>query len=192
MKALVVIDMLNDFVEEDGKLPVKGAKELIPRIKRLIEAARMNDVPVIYANDSHDPDDKEFERWPKHSVEGTKGAEVTLELKPEKEDIIIPKKDLCMFTNKDAIKVLDKKGIQELYITGMATEYCVRHAVISDKDKYGDHVKAGAERFKINIVVDTIKGIDLRPGDSAKALIEMGAAGARPIFAEEAEKELSS
>ena len=49
--AVVVIDMLNDFVT--GKLEVKRTKYIIPNLKRLVEAARANNVPVVYSNDAH-------------------------------------------------------------------------------------------------------------------------------------------
>jgi nicotinamidase-related amidase len=58
--AVIVIDMLNDFVT--GKLEAKRAKHIIPNLKRLVEAARKNNVPVIYSNDAHYPQDVEVTR----------------------------------------------------------------------------------------------------------------------------------
>ena len=54
---VVIIDMLNDFVT--GKLAIDRAKHIVPNLKRLIEAARKSDVPVIYSNDAHRAEDWE-------------------------------------------------------------------------------------------------------------------------------------
>jgi nicotinamidase-related amidase len=82
-KAIIIIDVLNDFVT--GKLEAKRAKHIIPNLKRLVEAARKSNAPVIYSNDTHYPQDVEVTRkWGKHAIKGTKGAEVIPELKPAK------------------------------------------------------------------------------------------------------------
>ncbi|MFQ5887866.1 MAG: cysteine hydrolase family protein, partial [Candidatus Hydrothermarchaeales archaeon] len=92
MKALLVIDMLNDFVREDGALPVPDAMKLVPGINAQIDRFHENGWSVIFICDSHDEDDLEFKIWPKHSVLGTKGAEVVPELHKSKEDPIVNKK----------------------------------------------------------------------------------------------------
>jgi nicotinamidase-related amidase len=192
MKAMVVIDMLQDFVDESGALPVKGASEIIPNIKMLVNAARKNGVMVCYANDSHDPDDFEFKKWPRHSVQGTKESMVIPELKPEKGDIIISKNDLSMFTYKDTDTLLKSKGIKELILTGMATDYCVQAAALDVPDKYGKLVCGAISRgYKVSLVVDAIKPIDLKPGDSARCLLLMGKAGVKALTTDEVLKEIA-
>ncbi|TRO48117.1 isochorismatase family protein, partial [Candidatus Bathyarchaeota archaeon] len=65
--AIIIIDMLNDFVT--GKLEVKRTKYIIPNLKKLITAARKNNVPVIYSNDAHYPQDTEVvEKWGTHAI----------------------------------------------------------------------------------------------------------------------------
>ena len=73
--AVIVIDMLNDFVT--GPIASPRVNHIIKPIKELCDKARANGIPVIYANDSHTPEvDKEFKVWGPHAVEGTPGAEV--------------------------------------------------------------------------------------------------------------------
>jgi len=184
--------MLNDFVLKDGRLPVKEANDVIEKILKIKNQAKDKGIPVIYANDAHDPEDDEFKKWPKHAVKGEKSAEVIEELAPDKDDIVIEKQDLSMFTVPTTCDMLKSKDIDELYLTGIATEYCVKAAACTISDKYGKDIKGAIDRgFKVNVVVDTIKGIDLRPGDAAFALIEMGNAGVRPIYTEQALEELN-
>ena len=94
--AVIVVDMLNDFVT--GPISSPRVHHIIEPIKKLCEKARENGIPVFYANDSHTPEiDKEFRVWGPHAVEGTPGAEVIEELKPQKGDYIIPKKTYSAF-----------------------------------------------------------------------------------------------
>ena len=78
--ALILIDMLNDFVT--GDLKTERASKIIPNLKRLVEAARDNGVPVIYSNDAHYEHDFEIVRkWGSHAIKDTPGAQVIPELK---------------------------------------------------------------------------------------------------------------
>lgn len=183
-KAVLVVDMLNDFVEQDGGLPVPGAKDLVETIGKVKGAAGQYGVLVVYANDAHAQDDPEFNAWPKHAVKGTYGAQVVEALAPNVGDLVIEKQDLSVFTNKRADRMLKERGIDELYVVGVATEYCVRAATL-------DALNLG---YKVNVVVDGIAGVDeikLPDGTSvpgtkgavANALLEMGAAGAKPMYA---------
>ena len=89
--ALLVLDMLNDFVLEGAPLEVPSAREVVPNINREIAEARKAGVSVIYICDSHDKEDQEFERmgWPAHAVEGSGGAKVCDELAPLPEDTVV-------------------------------------------------------------------------------------------------------
>jgi len=66
--ALLIIDMLNDFVHPKGALYIPGAEKIIPNVKRELDRAHQSGIPVIYVNDAHQPDDPEFKVWPKHAV----------------------------------------------------------------------------------------------------------------------------
>ena len=127
---VVIIDMLNDFVT--GKLAVDRAKHIVPNLKRLIEAARKNNVPVVYSNDAHRTEDWEVtQKWGEHAIEGTKGAEVIAELAPAKKDYIIEKRTYSSFyeTNLDQLltSLYRGKGVKTVVLGGMHTHICVRH-----------------------------------------------------------------
>lgn len=126
MKALIVIDMLNDFVEEEGLLySGEGAQEIIPFIKEKIDEYRKNGDQIIYICDAHEEDDSEFEMFPKHCVNGTRGAEIYSELAPEKGDKIIDKRRYSGFFGTDLDLTLREKGITEIALVGVCTNICV-------------------------------------------------------------------
>ena len=75
--AVVVVDMQNDFVKPDGALVVEAAAATVPRIQKLLEAARVHDVHVAYTQDTHIEGDVEWEEWPDHVLEGSWGWHIT-------------------------------------------------------------------------------------------------------------------
>ena len=78
-EAIIVVDMLNDFVT--GALTCDRALAIVPHVKKLLDGARENNIPVIFCNDCHLPEiDGEFKIWGPHAVKGTKGAMVIPEL----------------------------------------------------------------------------------------------------------------
>ena len=124
-KALLIIDMLNDFVLPGAPLECPGARDIIPAIKREIEKARSEGYPVIYVCDNHRENDPEFKVWPRHCVRGTKGAEVVDELKPEKGDYVIKKVTYSGFYKTRLEDLLKRLGVKKLIITGVCTEICL-------------------------------------------------------------------
>ncbi len=123
--ALLVIDMLNDFIEDEGALLVPGAARIVPRIARILEDARRQGIPVIYVTDSHREDDHEFRFWPAHAVSDTWGGEIIRELQPEPGDYIIPKRRYSAFFGTDLDNYLRELGIRKVYLTGVLTNICV-------------------------------------------------------------------
>lgn len=128
-KVLLVIDMLNDFVQAGAPLEVPGAQGIISNIKKKIEEARREKIPVIYLCDAHAPDDPEFRVWPKHAVRGSYGAAVIEELKPEKKDSIILKTTYSGFFGTRLDTLLKKLKPKQLIATGVCTEICVLYTV---------------------------------------------------------------
>ena len=124
-KALVIIDMLNDFVLPRALLEVPDTRKIIPCIERESIMARAEDCPIVYVCDSHAPDDREFQIWPRHCVKGTKGAQVVDELKPEPKDIIVEKTTYSGFFKTRLEEVLKSLGAMELIITGCVTNICI-------------------------------------------------------------------
>jgi nicotinamidase-related amidase len=149
MKALLIVDMLNDFVEDWGALKVKGAKEIIPYINALKEKFGKEGDPVIYICDSHDKNDPEFKIWPAHCVEGTKGAEIINELKPDKKDYVIKKKTYSGFFGTNLKELLDELKVDTVYITGVAMNICV-HYTAADARMNG---------FKVIVPLRGVKGL---------------------------------
>ena len=126
-EALIIIDMLNDFVLEGAPLEVPSTRAIIPEIKKEIEKARKEGSPVIYVCDSHEKDDREFKKmgWPPHAVKGTKGAEVIKELEPMRGEKIIKKKTYSGFYNTKLDETLKGSGVKTLRLTGCVTNICI-------------------------------------------------------------------
>ena len=129
-KAVIVIDMLNDFVT--GGIKTERAAHVVPNLKRLVEAARKHSIPVIYSNDAHLPSDPEVvRRWGKHAIRGTKGAQVIPQLKPTAKDYIIEKRTYSSFfeTGLDSLlrSLYKGEGVRTLILGGLHTNICIRH-----------------------------------------------------------------
>jgi nicotinamidase-related amidase len=132
--ALVLIDMAHDFVDEGGTIADAGgpdyrarARGIVPKLAQLVEAARAAGVAVVYATDSHTPDDLELKKWPPHSMRGTHWAEILPELAPADGDIVLPKTTYSAFQSTDIEAILKERGISTLYMTGLHTDCCCRH-----------------------------------------------------------------
>jgi nicotinamidase-related amidase len=129
-KAVIIIDLLNDFVT--GDLKSDRAERVIPKLKKLIEAARKHNIPVIYSNDAHYPHDAEVvHKWGKHAIKGTKGAEVIPALKPTAKDYIVEKRTYSSFyeTGLDSLlrSLYRGEGVKTVILGGLHTNICVRH-----------------------------------------------------------------
>ena len=151
--AILVIDMLNDFI--NGKLRLEGVEKIIPNIQKLLDFARLHDIPIIYCNDSHLPNDRELKIWGKHAIKGTKGAQVIKELKPTTKDHVITKNTYSAFFNtklKDLLQSLYQgEGADSLIITGIHTDICVKHTVYD----------AFIHGYDIIVVKDGVKALPL-------------------------------
>jgi nicotinamidase-related amidase len=129
-KAVIILDMLNDFVT--GGLKCERALHIIPNLKKLVTASHRKQVPVIYSNDAHLPIDEEVvERWGKHAIKGTKGTEVIPELKPTEKDYVVEKRTYSGFheTGLDMLlrDLYHGEGARTVILTGLHTNICVRH-----------------------------------------------------------------
>jgi nicotinamidase-related amidase len=130
MKALLVVDMLKDFVLPGAPLEVPKARRIVPAISREIDRARREGRPVVYVNDSHRPDDPEFAVWPSHAVEGTEGARVVDELAPGPGDLVVKKRSYSGFYGTDLEAKLREMGVDELTVTGVVTNICVLYTSV--------------------------------------------------------------
>ncbi|RJP18819.1 MAG: cysteine hydrolase [Candidatus Omnitrophota bacterium] len=126
-KALLICDMLNDFVRKGAPLEAPGATDIIPNIRREMENARRDKVPIIYICDSHVSDDPEMNVWPLHAIKGTNGAEIIAELAPDRNDIIIEKTRYDAFYQTNLEAKLQQLQITEIILTGVCTEICIHY-----------------------------------------------------------------
>ena len=123
--AVVVIDMINDFVS--GVYGGPRAEALVPRVRGLLGAARNAGVTVIHVTDAHALDDGEFRVWRPHAVAGTRGAEVVEALKPVKGDHHLRKTRYSCFYSTRLDGLLRRLGADTVILTGLVTNICVQH-----------------------------------------------------------------
>lgn len=128
MKALVVIDMLEDFVH--GALANPRAQAIIPPLQRLLAHARSQGWIVVFSNDAHRPGDPELKVWGEHAMAGTPGAQVIGELEPRpgERELISEKRSYGAFDGTDLDERLRALGVDEVVLAGQHTHICVRHS----------------------------------------------------------------
>ncbi len=129
-KALIVIDMLNDFIREGGALEVgPAARAIVPRVRERLEEFRREKRIVVFVADHHAPNDSEFRMCPKHCVAGTEGAEVIPELERKVSDYFVPKTRYSAFFKTDLDDILQQEKVIEVEVVGVCTSICVMHTV---------------------------------------------------------------
>lgn len=161
MRALVIVDMLNDFV--DGKLANPKAQAIIEPLQRLLAHAREEGWVVVFSNDAHEPDDPELRVWGEHAMAGTPEAEVIPQLAPREGEIISPKRGYGAFDGTGLDEQLTERGVDEVVVTGQHTHICVRHS------SYG----ALLHGYRITIPRDAVCGFEGVDEDEALAYLEM-------------------
>jgi nicotinamidase/pyrazinamidase len=180
--ALVVVDFQNDFCP-GGALGVRGGDAIAPVLNRYLERFARAGAPVFLTRDWHPAVTRHFQAsggvWPPHCVQGTRGAEFHPHLTLPPEAVIVskgmdPEQDAySAFQAEDAsgrsfAALLAQRGVRRLYVSGLATDYCVRASAL-------DALHGG---FQVVVLTDAIGAVDLKPGDGARALDEMRGAGA--------------
>lgn len=125
-KALLIIDMLRDFLEREGSLYIgTGSRAIIQNVAARLKEWRLEEKPVIYILDSHLRHDSEFEMFPAHCLAGEWGGEVVDELTPHKEDFLVYKRRYSAFYGTDLDLTLREKDVQKLELAGVCTQICV-------------------------------------------------------------------
>lgn len=152
-KALVIVDMLDDFV--DGALANPRAQAIVEPLRRLLEHARTHDWVVVFSNDAHHPGDPELKVWGEHAMQGAPGARViaALEPRPSATEIISPKRTYGAFDFTGLDEQLRALGVGEVVVTGQHTHICVRHT------SYGALIR-GYEIAIPRDAVATFEGVD--------------------------------
>jgi len=184
-KAFLVVDVQNDFCP-GGALPVTDGDRVVPVLNKYIRFFAKSNLPIFASRDWHPKKTRHFKKfggsWPVHCVQNTEGAQFHKDLKLPKEAIILSKGMDPIGDSYSAFQAMDSNGVhlenllkifgvEELYIGGLATDYCVKFSTV-------DALKHG---FKVILLVDSIKGVNVKPRDSELAIEEMLSRGAKKI-----------
>jgi nicotinamidase/pyrazinamidase len=183
--ALLIVDFQNDFTP-GGALPVAEGDRIAGPINELLYSFDL----VVATRDWHPPEHGSFRGadvdpaawrgadppgiWPVHCVQGTQGAELHPALDQAKVDVVIDKgqdpnsQGYSAFQDTPLGELLHERGVDRLFVTGLATDYCVKNSVL-------DALGLG---FDVTVVEDAVRGVDVQPGDAERALEQMEHAGA--------------
>ena len=125
-QAVLVVDMLNDFVT--GALKCDRGLAIVPKTGELLNGARKAGIPVIFCNDAHIKGiDNELKLWGDHAIVGTEGAKVIPELGLCDKDYVVPKRRYSGFFHTDLDLLLKELGVDTVIVTGLHAHMCVRH-----------------------------------------------------------------
>jgi nicotinamidase/pyrazinamidase len=174
--ALIIVDYQNDFARPDGALSVPDGEAVASHINALAESGDFE--LVVATRDWHPADHGSFtERggiWPVHCVQGTPGAELHPALDAAAVDAIVDKgqdpgtEGYSAFDATSLAETLRARGVDAVTVVGLATDYCVKNTALD----------ALREGFAVRVDRAGIRGVDVQPGDSERALEELAAAGA--------------
>ena len=174
-EALVIVDFQNDFTP-GGALAVPGGDAIAEHVNALAADPRFE--LVVATRDWHPPDHGSFEDqggpWPVHCVQDTPGAELHPALDRARLDVIVDKgqnpatEGYSGFDQTGLERLLRERGIDRLTIVGLATDYCVKNTAL-------DALRHG---FEVSVDSAGVRGVEVAPGDSERALEELRQAGA--------------
>lgn len=185
--ALIVVDVQNDFADPGGSLFVSGGDQAIGFINEQIAMARAGGARIVYTQDWHPETTPHFAKdggiWPVHCLGDGWGSELHPELSPPlTDDVRIHKGSggedgYSAFSVRDPVTgdssateleaALRDRGVGSVTVVGLATDYCVKETAL-------DAVRLG---FTTTLLADGIRSVDLEPGDGARAVAAMSAAG---------------
>ena len=184
--ALVVVDVQNDFADPAGGLSVVGGDLIIPTINREIALAIDAGALVVATQDWHPASTPHFAKdggiWPVHCVADTWGAALHPALMVPNDAARIRKgvngeDGYSGFTLRDPVSgdtiatalegLLRVAAVDTVIVCGLATDYCVKSTAL-------DAVRLG---FETSLLIDAVAAVDLEPGDGARAIEAMEAAG---------------
>ena len=176
-KALIVVDVQNDFCP-GGSLAVANGDEVVASLNRLIKEFLDRGEPVFKSRDWHPLTAKHFAAyggiWPVHCVQNTPGAEFHKDLSDDPRITIISKgidesaDGYSAFDGTNLAQILRDQGVTEVWVGGLATDYCVKHTVL-------DALHQG---FEVKALADSMRPVNVKSDDGALAIAEMRSAGA--------------
>jgi nicotinamidase/pyrazinamidase len=179
-KALIVVDVQNDFCP-GGSLAVAQGDEVIAPLNQLMKKFLDRGEPVYKTRDWHLPQTNHFAAyggiWPFHCIQNTKGAEFHPDLLDDPRITVISKgtddkaDGYSGFDGTNLADSLREAGVSEIWVGGLATDYCVKQTVI-------DGVRQG---FKVKALADSMRAVNVNQGDGAGAIEQMRAVGAEIV-----------
>jgi nicotinamidase/pyrazinamidase len=171
--ALLIVDPQVDFCP-GGALAVPGGDTIFPAVNRTSRIVPL----TIASRDWHPVNHVSYQAqggpWPVHCEAGTPGAEFHPALETERIERVFSKgtepgvEAYSAFDGTGMAGWLRERGVDRLYVAGLATDYCVRASVLD----------ALREGFRVVVLEDAIGAVDVTPGDGERALAEMRSAGA--------------
>jgi nicotinamidase/pyrazinamidase len=174
-RALIIVDFQNDFCP-GGALAVPDGDAIAGRLNELAGSGHYD--LVVATRDWHPPDHGSFaERggpWPVHCVAGTPGAELHQGLDRTPIEVVVDKgqdpgtEGYSGFESTGLAELLRERGIDHVTVVGLATDYCVKNTALD----------ALREGFAVTVDSTAVRGVDVQPGDSERALDELREAGA--------------
>jgi Amidases related to nicotinamidase len=182
--ALVIVDVQNDFLP-GGALAVPEGGRVIPPLNRCIELFAAAGRPIFATRDWHPPDHCSFKSqggpWPPHCVAGTEGAAFATALRLPQAAIVVSKATrpdtdaYSGFGGTELHRRLQETGSRRLVVGGLATDYCVLNTV-------KDALRLG---YRVLVLQDAVRAVDVHRGDGERALAEMRDGGAKLITSED-------
>ncbi len=179
-KALIVVDVQNDFCP-GGSLAVGHGDEVVAPLNKLMKEFLDRGEPVYKTRDWHPEKTKHFAdyggTWPVHCVQNTRGAEFHPDLLDDPRATVISKgfdesaDGYSGFDGTQLGQMLRDEGVEEVWVGGLATDYCVKETVLD----------ARKEGFKVKALADAMRPVNIKPEDGQKAIEEMIAAGAEIV-----------
>jgi nicotinamidase/pyrazinamidase len=176
-KALIVVDVQNDFCP-GGSLAVANGDEVLAPLNKLMKEFLDRGEPVFKTRDWHPEKTRHFADyggiWPVHCVQNTPGAEFHADLSDDPRVTIISKgidesaDGYSGFDGTDLAQILREQEVKEVWVGGLATDYCVKHTVL-------DALQQG---FEVKALADAMRPVNVNPNDGEKAIEEMRNAGA--------------
>ncbi len=178
-RALIVVDVQNDFCPK-GALAVANGDEVIAPLNGLIEEFLAHDDLVVKSRDWHPVETKHFAKhggtWPPHCVQNTRGAEFHRDLNDDPRIQVVSKglgdeNNYSAFDGTELTALLREHDIEEVWVGGLATDYCVKRTVLD----------ALREGFAVKAVEAAMRPVNLQPDDGQRAIEEMRQAGAEIV-----------
>jgi len=177
--ALIIVDVQNDFLP-GGQLAVPDGDKVVPPLNRYIAQFQHNQRPIFATRDWHPADHCSFKSqggaWPVHCVADTPGAKFSALLELPSSATIISKGTSARkeaysgFEDTNLEALLSQASVDTLHVGGLATDYCVLNTV-------KDALRLG---FKVVLLKEAIRAVNVHPGDGAAAELEMLQGGAIP------------